>query len=154
MPVNRKSRPKATPKSEKSKSIKDNAGPKASEEFGGENLHNRRLESPKKETSRRIPGNIIRFEKKDWDDGPAWYAQIEGHDKLAKINRPSGRALAEVFGDDMSRWKGQKVHVTPMNYNTGWGVVIDPIEKDIDEDLLDDDDEYEEVEGEDDESVD
>ena len=89
---------------------------------------------------------MLDLEKKEWDDGPSWYALLEGHDKLAKVSRPSGRALAEAFGDNMDSWKGRTIHVTPTNYNTGWGAVIDPIVEDEEEPIdddpdLDDDDE-------------
>ncbi len=74
-------------------------------------------------------------------DGKAWYAELDGHYKLAKIGVPSGRSLADAFGDDMDDWKGRTVHVTPTKYNTGWGYVMDPIEDDAEvEDAIDDDD--------------
>ncbi len=154
MPRKNINRPKASPKTAKAKTNQANSGPKASEEFGGVLYTSDDWKAFKKKHAGGFQAILSDLEKKDWDDGAAWYAHLEGHDKLAKITTPSGRALAKVFGDSMESWKGQTVHVTPVSYNTGWGPVIDPIEDDIDEDLLADNDEYEEVENEDDESVD
>ncbi len=136
MAKKRTSRQKASPKSANRKSAKSKSSPKASEEFGGEFYASDDWKALKKKHPGGFEATLEDLEKKEWDDGSAWYAQLEGHEKLAKINRPSGRVLAEVFGNDMNSWKGRRVHVTPMNYNTGWGAVIDPIE---DEDDTDDD---------------
>ena len=139
---------KASPKFSKAKVKKAKLGPKASEEFGGEIYASDDWKKLKKKHPGGFQTTLVDLEKKDWDDGSSWYALLEGHDKLAKVSRPSGRALAETFGDNMDSWKGRTVHVTPTNYNTGWGAVIDPIVEDeeeeegIEDDLdLDDDDE-------------
>ncbi len=139
---------KASPKSAKAKANKASSGPKASEEFGGEIYASDDWKKLKKKHPGGFQTTLVDLEKKDWDDGSSWYALLEGHDKLAKVSRPSGRALAETFGDNMDSWKGRTVHVTPTNYNTGWGAVIDPVVEDeeeeegIDDDPdLDDDDE-------------
>jgi hypothetical protein len=135
-----KLRSKASPKSAKAKVKKAKLGPKASEEFGGEIYGSDDWKKLKKKNAGGFQTILVDLEKKDWDDGSSWYASLKGHDKLAKINRPSGRALAEAFGDDMDSWKGRTVHVTPMNYNTGWGAVIDPVVEDEEEEEGTDDD--------------
>jgi hypothetical protein len=147
----KKLKPKASPKSAKAKAKRGKSGPKASEEFGGELYASDDWKQLKKKHPGGFQTTLVDLEKKDWDDGSSWYATLKGHDKLAKISRPSGRALAEAFGDNMDGWKGRTVHVTPTNYNTGWGAVIDPIVEDEEEEEgIDDDPEL----ADDDESLD
>jgi len=132
---------KASPKSAKAKAKKAGSGPKASEEFGGELYASDDWKKLKKKHPGGFQTTLVDLEKKDWDDGSSWYAALEGHDKLAKVSRTSGRALAEAFGESLYDWKGRTVHVTPMNYNTGWGAVIDPVVEDgADEEELSDED--------------
>jgi hypothetical protein len=130
---------KASPKSAKTQSTKARSGPKASEEFGGEIYVSDDWKILKKKHPGGFQATLLDLEKKDWDDGAAWYATLEGHDKLAKVSTPSGRGLAEAFGDNMDDWKDRTVHITPMQYSVGWGPVIDPIvEDDTDEESPDD----------------
>jgi hypothetical protein len=132
-------RSKASPKSAKARLKKIKSGPKASEEFGGEIYASDDWKRLKKKHPGGFQATLLDLEKKDWDDGTAWYATLEGHDKLAKISTPSGRALGEAFGDSLDDWKGRTIHVTPMQYSVGWGPVIDPIiEDDTDEESPDD----------------
>ena len=133
-------RSNAAPKSAKAKAKKAKPGPKASEEFGGEIYASDDWKKLKKKHPGGFQATLLDLEKKDWDDSSAWYAVLEGHDKLAKVSRPSGRALAEAFGDNMDSWKSRTVHVTPTNYNTGWGAVMDPVEDDTEEESPDDED--------------
>ena len=129
----------ASPKPVKAKSKRANSGPRASKEFGNEIYVSDDWKKLKKKHPGGFQTTLVDLEKKEWDDGSSWYALLEGHDKLAKISRPSGGALAEAFGELMDTWKGKTVHVTPTNYNTGWGAVIDPIAEDEEESLVDDD---------------
>jgi hypothetical protein len=111
---------------------------KASEEFGGEIYVSDDWKRLKKKHPGGFQATLLDLEKKEWEDGSAWYATLEGHDKLAKVNTPSGRALGEAFGDDMSDWRNRTVHVSPMQYSVGWGPVIDPVEDDSDGETPDD----------------
>ena len=138
-------RPKAAPKSETGKAT--NSSPKASDEFGGEVYASDDWKTLKKKHPGGFGATLEDLEKKEWEDGSAWYAKLEGHDKLAKVSKPSGRALAAVFGNDMDQWAGRKVHVTPVKYSVGWGSTIDPIddEDDTSEDALAEEDDDEEI---------